>query len=179
MIKKIYRKLILCLYYLLFRKMPYQPIPGYKIGNALRGWCAKRLFKKCGENVVIKSMAYFGDGSQIEIGNNSQLGINCKVENDLILGDYVLMGPDVIIYSSSHEYCNPDIPVMLQGGKEKRPVVVGNDVWFGTRSVVMPGCKIGNHVIIGANSVVTHDIPDYAVVAGAPARIIRFRKEID
>ena len=52
-------------------------------------------------------------------------------------------------------------------------------MWFGTRSVVMPGCIIGNHVIIGANSVVTRDIPDYAVVGGAPARIIRFRKEID
>ena len=65
---------------------------------------------------MIKSMAYFGTGKNIEIGDYSQLGINCKVEEDLVLGDYVLMGPDVIIYSSSHEYKDPDVPVILQGG---------------------------------------------------------------
>lgn len=46
-----------------------------------------------------------------------------------------------------------------------------------TRVIIMPGVKIGNHVIIGANSVVTKDIPDYAVVGGSPAKIIKFRKE--
>lgn len=172
---EIKKKIILILYYSFFRKLPYQPLPGYRIGNATRSWCAKKLFKNCVDNVVIKSMAYFGNGSNIEIGDFSQLGINCKVEEDLILGKYVLMGPDVIIYSSSHEYENPETPVMFQGGKERRPVVVGDDVWFGTRSIVMPGIKIGSHVIIGANSVVTKDVPDYAIVGGSPAKIIRFR----
>lgn len=164
--REIHRKAILILYYLIFRKFPYQPIPGYKLGNALRRWAATKLFKNCGQGVVIKSMAYFGTGRNIELGDYSQLGINCKVEEDLIMGKYVLMGPDVIIYSSSHEYMDPDIPVMLQGGKEKKPVVVGDDVWFGTRSIIMPGVKIRNHVIIGAGSIVTKDIPDYAVVGG-------------
>lgn len=173
---KLGKKIVLVLYYAIIRKFPYQPLPGYKIGNKLRAWCAIKLFKSCGKEIVIKSMAYFGTGENIEIGDHSQLGINCKVEDDLILGDYVLMGPDVIIYSSSHKYTDPDIPVMLQGGKEKQSVVVGNDVWFGTRSIIMPGVHIGNHVIIGANSVVTHDIPDYAVVGGAPARIMKYRK---
>ena len=171
------KKVVLCLYYSLFRHLPYQPLPGYKFGNKMRTWCAKQLFKQCGEDIVIKSKAYFGDGKNIVMGKGSQLGINCKVEDDLILGDYVLMGPDVIIYSSSHEYSNPNIPVMLQGAKERRPVTVGNDVWFGARSIVMPGCKIGNHVIVGANAVVTHDVPDYAVVGGAPARIIKYRED--
>lgn len=129
--KKIKNKIILALYYLFFRKLPYQPIPGYKIGNALRTWCARKLFKKCGKDIVIKSMAYFGTGKNIEIGDFSQLGINCKVEDDLILGSHVLMGPDVIIYSSSHEYKNPEIPVMLQGAKDKKAVTIGDDVWIG------------------------------------------------
>ena len=175
--KKIEQKILLALYYLFFRRLPYQPIPGYKLGNALRSWCAHKLFKRCGKSIVIKSMAYFGTGKNIEIGDYSQLGINCKVEEDLVLGDYVLMGPDVIIYSSSHEYKDPDVPVILQGGVERRPVVIGNDVWIGTRVIIMPGVHIGNHVIIGANSVVTHDIPDYSVAAGSPARVVRNRKE--
>lgn len=58
----------------------------------------------------------------------------------------------------------------------RRPVVIGNDVWIGTRVIIMPGVHVGNHVIIGANSVVTHDVPDYSVVAGCPAKIVRKRK---
>ena len=174
---KIKKRIILVLYYLIFRKLPYQPILGYKVGNALRNWCARKLFKKHGKGIVIKSMAYFGTGENIEIGDYSQLGINCKVEEDFVLGRHVLMGPDVIICSSSHEYKDPDIPVMLQGAKAKRAVVIGDDVWIGTRAIIMPGVNVGNHVIIGANSVVTKDIPDYAVVGGSPARIIKYRKE--
>lgn len=63
-----------------------------------------------------KKHGLFWERKSIEIGDYSQLGINCKVEEDLILGKYVLMGPDVIIYSSSHKYKAPDIPVMFQGG---------------------------------------------------------------
>ena len=137
----------------------------------------KKLFKKTGENITIKHGAYFGDGSKIVMGEYSQLGIDCKVENDLIMGDYVLMGPEVIIYSSMHEYNNLEIPIMMSGAKEKKPVVIGNDVWIGARSIIMPGVKIGNHVIIGSGAVVTHDIPDYAVVGGVPAKIIKYRNK--
>lgn len=105
------------LYYLFFRKLSYQPIPGYRPGNILRSWCIWKLFKRCGENIVVKSMVYFGTGENIEIGDYSQIGINHKVEEDLVLVTHVLMVPDVIIYSSSHEYKGPDTPVMFQGGR--------------------------------------------------------------
>lgn len=118
--RRIEQKIVLMLYYMVFRKLPYQPLPGYRLGNTLRSWCARKLFKKCGANIVIKSMAYFGTGKNIEIGDYSQLGINCKVEEDLVLGDYVLMGPDVVIFSSSHEYKNPEVPVILQGGGREK-----------------------------------------------------------
>lgn len=55
-------------------------------------------------------------------------------------------------------------------------VVIGNDVWIGMRVIIMPGVTIGNGVVIGAGAVVTKDVPDYAVVGGVPARIIKFRK---
>lgn len=100
---------------------------------------------------------------------------NCKVENDLVMGDYVLMGPEVVIYSSMHAYDDLNIPIMMQGAKEIKPVTIGNDVWVGLRAVIMPGVKIGNHVIIGSGAVVTHDVTDYAVVGGVPAKVIRYR----
>ena len=61
-------------------------------------------------------------------------------------------------------------------GSRVAKVVIGNDVWIGMRSIIMPGVKIGNGVVIGSGAVVTKDIPDYAVVGGVPAKIIRFRK---
>ena len=55
------------------------------------------------------------------------------------------------------------------------PVTVGNDVWIGARAIIMDGIKIGDGAIIGANSVVTKDVPPYAIVAGCPAKLIRYR----
>lgn len=169
------RKLLILLYYGFARHLPYQPLPGYKFGNWLRSWIARKLFKSVGENITIKHGAYFGDGRNIVMGKMSQLGIDCKVENDLVMGDYVLMGPEVVIYSSSHEYKDIATPIMLQGAKEIKPVHIGNDVWIGLRSVIMPGVTIGSHVIIGSGAVVTKDVPDYAVVGGVPAKVIRYR----
>lgn len=168
-------KLLLLLYYGFARYLPQQPLPGYKFGNWLRSTICKKLFKLTGKNITIKHGAYFGDGRNIVMGDYSQLGINCKVENDLVMGDYVLMGPDVVIYSSMHAYEDLNTPIMMQGAKKIEPVIIGSDVWIGLRAVIMPGVKIGDHVIIGSGAVVTHDIPDYAVVGGVPARVIRFR----
>lgn len=169
------KKLLILLYYGFARHLPQQPMPGYKIGNWLRSAICSHLFKKTGKNITIKHGAYFGDGRNIVMGDYSQLGINCKVENDLVMGDYVLMGPEVVIYSSMHAYDDLNIPIMMQGAKEIKPVTIGNDVWVGLRAVIMPGVKIGNHVIIGSGAVVTHDVTDYAVVGGVPAKVIRYR----
>ena len=63
-----------------------------------------------------------------------------------------------------------------QGGIGKSSLKIGNDVWIGARVIVLPGCKtIGNGVIIGAGAVVTKDIPDYAIVGGNPAKILKYR----
>ena len=61
-------------------------------------------------------------------------------------------------------------------GSRIAEVVIGNDVWIGMRVIIMPGVKIGNGVVIGAGAVVTKDVPDFAIVGGVPAKIIRYRK---
>ena len=66
---------------------------------------------------------------------------------------------------------------MCMQGSTLKSVVVGDDVWIGMRSIILPCVKIGNGVIIGAGAVVTMDIPDYVIVGGVPARVIRFRNK--
>lgn len=141
-----------------------------------RSFIGSKCLNKVGYNVNIERMADFGTGSAISIGNNSGIGIRCRIRGPLIIGNDVMMGPDVVILGSGHNTSRTDIPMRLQGCPEPQQTVIGNDVWIGTRTIIMPGVKIGNGVIIGAGAVVTKNVPDYAIVGGVPAKIIRYRK---
>ena len=111
----------------------------------------------------------------ISIGSGSGLGVNCSVHGPLKIGNNVMMGPNVTILTHTHNIERTDIP-MGQQGMRVAEVVIGNDVWIGMRVVIMPGVKIGNGAVIGAGAVVTKDVPDFAVVGGVPAKIIKYRK---
>jgi acetyltransferase-like isoleucine patch superfamily enzyme len=87
------------------------------------------------------------------------------------VGDYVLIGPNVVIASSQHRYNIEKIPIMFQG-HEKKAVVIGNDVWIGANAVVLPGVTIADGTIVGAGAVVTSDTEPYSIVCGVPARKI-------
>jgi len=132
------------------------------------------MFASCGKNVNVEHGAIIGSGKQISIGDNSGIGVNCVVMKAHI-GDSVMIGYDVLFVGQNHEYVRTDIPMRLQGSREAPPVVIGNDVWIGHRVILLPGVRVGNGVIIGAGAVVTHDIPDYAVVGGVPAKVLKFR----
>lgn len=162
-------------YYLIGRFLPKYPIPGYRVAYKVRYSLCKHIFESMGENVLIKRNAYFGDGSKIRIGNNSQIGINSIMDNDVVIGDDVTMGPDVIIYTSSHEYKNLGIPINQQGEKPHRQVTIGNNVWIGARCIILPGVSIGDNAIIGANTVVTKDVPKNAVFCGTEGHVVKFR----
>ena len=101
--------------------------------------------------------------------------MNGSVHGPLRIGENVMMGPDVTILSQTHNIERTDIPMGKQGMREAE-VSIGNDVWIGMRSIIMPGVKIGDGAVIGAGAVVTKDVPDYAIVGGVPARIIKYRK---
>ena len=178
MTKKIARIGALILYYCVGRYLPN--LPGLPLGRSVRGFLCKRIFVKCGANVNVERMAYFGTGSALEIGANSGIGPRACLGNvkggELILGDDVMMGPDVLVLTFNHVHDRVDIPMDRQGFTYAK-VVVEDDVWIGARVTILPGVTIGKGSIIGAGAVVARDIPPYSIAGGVPAKVIKNRKE--
>lgn len=109
----------------------------------------------------------------VEIGDRCLIGKGSGIVGHLSIriGDDVWTGHHVYITDQNHGYSDPNVPISLQTQPE-RPVVIGNGSWIGHGSVILPGANIGEHVVIGANSVVTGTIPAYSVAVGAPAKVI-------
>lgn len=145
-----------------------------KFGGWLRRQFAKKIAFHCGNHVNIEHGASFTPG--LSIGDRSGVGVHCELTGPISIGSDVMMGPEVIIYTSGHKFDRTDISMMDQGFTDVKPVVIGNDVWIGRRVIIMPGVTIGDGCIIGAGAVVTKDIPDYSVAVGVPAKVIKRRK---
>ena len=114
----------------------------------------------------------------IIIGNHCSIRENCHITaiNCIRIGDNLLTGTNVLITDNSHGQTTHEhmsLPVADRPIYSKGPVIIGNNVWLGNNVCVMPDVTIGDGAIIGANSVVTHDVPAYSVAAGIPARIIK------
>lgn len=139
----------------------------------IRAFAAKLIMSNVGKNINIEKGAVYS--RYASIGNNSGIGINCTVNGRCLIGNDVMMGPNCQIFTENHSFANINVPMNLQGNSEEKPVIIGNDVWIGASTIILPGVKIGDHSIIGAGSIVTHDVPRYAIVAGNPARIIKYR----
>lgn len=172
----LYKSFLLYLYYSIAIWLPDPPRPIGGICLSFRTWLASKIFLKAGRNIKVGRNTRFGSGRNIVIGSFTGLNTNCWIGNDTIIGSDVMFGPEVIILSGSHNFERTDIPMREQGATQRKPVVIGDDVWIGTRAIILPGIKIGSHSIIGAGSVVTKDVPEYAIVAGNPAVIKKFRK---
>ncbi|MDT0606242.1 acyltransferase [Croceitalea rosinachiae] len=168
------RKFFYFIYIILLKDTPEDYRPYALFFPRLRNWMVKRYLKKSGKKIRVKKGAEISLNSTI--GNNTELGTRCMIQANVYIGDDVIMGPDVKIYSRNHKYSNLEIPIRLQG-KDYFKTFIGNDVWLGANVIVTAGCKVGNHVIVAAGAVITKDIPDFAVVGGVPAKVIKFRNE--
>lgn len=134
-----------------------------------------------GRNSFIKDHAYLialpytGEKEcQFVMGENShiQFGSHIVATKSVVIGNNCSIGSNVYIADNTHNYEDISIAPKFQPIKQLDEVVIGDDTWIG-RNVCIMGCKIGKHCVIGANSVVNKDIPDYCVVAGQPARILK------
>jgi len=147
-----------------------------KIIRTWRSTIGGGCLDKRGKRINIEKKADFGFGKVISLGDYSGLGVNCNVRGPLEIGSYVNMGPDVRIITINHKTERTDIPMKGQGVLSPQKVTICDDVWIGARVIILPGVTIGKGSIIGAGAVVTKDVPEYAVMGGVPARVIKFRK---
>lgn len=145
----------------------------WKLPKAIRQVGAKMYLKSCGKNLDIGKKAHIS--SNLSIGNNSGIGDYSYLQGDIVIGDHVMMAPEVAIIATNHNYQRLDIPMGAQGSTEKQ-IVIGNDVWLGYRCIICAGVHIGSGSIIAAGAVVTKDVPEYSIVGGIPARVIKSRK---
>lgn len=137
-----------------------------------------RLFRHVGENVWIEPDFRCEFGKNITIGNNVYINFGCVILDcgQVSIGDDTLIGPNVGIFSGNHA---ADAGERTAGGLIPKPVVIGDRVWICGNVSIVPGVRIGDESVIGAGSVVTHDIPSGVIAAGNPCRVLRKITEKD
>jgi len=123
-------------------------------------------------DAFLQAPFYCDYGYNITLGAKFYCNFNCVILDvaPVTIGDHVLLGPAVQIYTATHPLDAAERRSGIEGAK---PIVIGNDVWIGGGAIVMPGVTIGDRAVIGAGSVVTKDVPADTIVAGNPARVIR------
>jgi acetyltransferase-like isoleucine patch superfamily enzyme len=113
--------------------------------------------------------------ARIRIGSGSFLNLGVMVASvELVeIGDHCMFANGCFVSDGAHRFDDPDRPVPWQGFTTKGPTRVGDNVWCGTNVVITSGVTVGERCVIGANSVVTRDLPPFSIAAGAPATVLR------
>lgn len=133
----------------------------------------KEVFAECGENCYIEQPFYANwGGHHVHFGSNiyANFGLTLVDDGHIYIGDCVMFGPHVTVATANHPV-NPEL--RLKAYQYNRDVHIGNNVWIGAGTVIVPGVTIGENSVIGAGSVVTKDIPANVVAVGNPCRIMR------
>lgn len=172
-----YKRLIWIIYRTLANHLPDSEDIFGKPSKRFRAFLAKKIIKYCGENVNIEPRTYFNP--ELEIGDNSGIGMYSEMHGAIRIGNNVMMGHYCLFYSRNHAHNRTDIPMINQGFEEVRPVIIGNDVWIGSRVTILPGVHIGNGCVLAAGSVITKDAPPNTIIAGNPAKVVKQRDRND
>lgn len=167
------------IYRLIARRLP---VPG-EFG-LLGRWCqqfrtliCRPLFMDSAKVVSIGKGVDFDNGSYIIMKDHANIGsyalLQASSRGTITLGRHVMMGMYCIIFTQNHKYLEEGFD-----GFQGKDVTVDDFAWIGHRVTILPGARIGKHAIVGAGAVVTKDVPDYAIVAGNPAVVKKYRKKI-
>lgn len=150
----------------------------------MRMYVLRPLFASRGQKFLFDPEGHY-TFNNIHVGNNVSLGVRpvlIAALSKIRIGNHVMFGPEVIVIGGGHNISVPGhfmIQVHEKTGNEDLGVVIEDDVWIGARAAILRGVRIGRGVVVGAGSVVTKSVPPYAIVAGNPARIIRFRWNVE
>ncbi|RQX11516.1 galactoside O-acetyltransferase [Micromonospora arida] len=161
-------------------------VSGMRVRRAVRGLASAGRFAARGDNFTFDPDGIY-TYETIEVGRNVDLGhrpVIMAARSRIRIGDNVMFGPEVTIRGGNHRIDRVGAPMI---SVEKAPsdaaldrgVTIGDDVWVGTRAVILHGVTIGRGAVIGAGAVVTRPVPPYAVAAGNPARVIRLRWPVE
>ena len=135
----------------------------------------ERIF--IGEDVVLNPGCGLGTGKhgRIEIGNGTAVTerLHIWAEESVTIGERVLIAHNVHIHDSRHRSDDRNIPIRDQGMYGTRPVEIKDGAWLGTNAVILGGVTVGRNAVVGANAVVTTDVPDFGVAVGVPARMLQ------
>ncbi len=151
-----------------------RPIEGERRQALLR-----EMFAEIGENCYIEPPFYANHGgAHVHFGQNiyANFGLTLVDDTHIYVGDCTMFGPHVTVATAGH----PILPALReQGYQYNAPVHIGKNCWIGAGAVILPGITIGDHVVVGAGSVVTKDLPSGVVAVGNPCRILREINEHD
>ena len=152
----------------------------YEIGyfGLFKRYCiVKNLAHSCGDNVAIYDNVIMNNIEKMDIGCGVAFNSGAYIEayGGIRIGNNVGISQGVSIFTTNHVFDRTDIPHSEQG-LEKAEVVIGNDVWLGSKSTVLMGVTIGNGCVVGSGAVVSKSLPEYSVSVGVPAKVIRMRK---
>ena len=143
--------------------------------NSIRVFLCKQIFKKCGKIRTINRKVNFGSGRDFEMGDDSGIGECTQLPPDTIIGKNVMVSRFVFILHRNHEFARIDIPINDQGYKPFKRTVIEDDCWIGLGSYINPGRTIKKGTIVAMGSVLTKDFPEYSIVGGNPAKLIKSR----
>lgn len=138
-----------------------------------RRFLCRPLLKRTSGVFGIERGASFGWGTQITMMDHANIGEKCRIDGggDVVIGCHVMMGPEVYIIPQDHKILPEGFDGFIHGDVE-----IGDYAWIGARAILLKGIKIGRHAVVAAGAVVTRDVPDYAIVAGVPAKIVKMRR---
>uniref|UniRef100_UPI002ED4383B acyltransferase n=1 Tax=Micromonospora acroterricola TaxID=2202421 RepID=UPI002ED4383B len=159
---------------------------GRRARRAIRGMACAGRFAARGDNFTFDPDGVY-TYETIEVGRNVDLGhrpVIMAARSRIRIGDNVMFGPEVTIRGGNHRIDRVGTPMIAvekspSDGALDRGVTIGDDVWVGTRAVILHGVTIGRGAVIGAGAVVTRSVPPYGVAAGNPARVIRLRWPVE
>jgi galactoside O-acetyltransferase len=167
------------------------------IGQRVRGYSYRRRLKKMGSVGYIGSGIWLSGWQNISLGDNVIIGPNCILTSDegdlsigsnsglnsnvtlgadlgsIKIGNDVIVGMNTVMRAANHKFdASPTIPIR-EPGHDRGEIIIQDDVWIGANVTILPHVTIGSHCVIGAGSVVTHNIPSGSVAVGVPAKVIR------
>lgn len=134
-----------------------------------------------GEQVLLEPDVWITGSGRVEIGEGTILnrGVMLAAAEHVSIGAHCMVANGCVVTDSDHVTDDPTRPATWQGFTSKGPTTVGDHTWLGAHAVVTSGVTIGERCIIGAGAVVTHDVPDWSVAVGVPARVVRRREPGD